>query len=145
MKLLVFDDHYVAARPNIERRYFRPEKLGEFHDGTEQLQLYTSYFYDPTVGKYRLYYEAPIPGLGTEARILKLYEADSAEALLGGQAEYLLIFREVTQSDTAEIAVDAEGNCRVLASNAACTAALQEGKLRITLDKPRAYALIQLQ
>ena len=86
MKLLFFDDHYVAARPNIERRYFRPEKLGEFHDGTDQLQLYTSYFYDPTVGKYRLYYEAPIPGLGTEVRTLKLYEADSAEALLGGQA-----------------------------------------------------------
>ena len=63
----------------------------------------------------------------------------------GGKAEYLLIFREVTQNETAEIAVDAEGTCKVLASNAACTAVLQEGKLKITLDKPRAYALLQLQ
>jgi len=71
-KLCFFDDYYVAARPKTVRRTFAPQKLGEFHDAAALLQLYTSFFYDPSVNRFRLYYEAPIPGKGTEVRRLFL-------------------------------------------------------------------------
>ena len=86
-KLPFFDDYYVAARPKTERRAFSPQRLGEFHDGDALLQLYTSFFFDPYVNKYRLYYEAPIPGKGTEVRALKLAEGDSIEDFLSGRTE----------------------------------------------------------
>lgn len=90
-KLCFFDDYYVAARPNTERRIFAPQKRGEFHDGDALLQLYTSFFYDPYVKKYRLYYEAPIPGTGTEIRMLKLAEADCIDDIISGKAEISVI------------------------------------------------------
>ena len=90
-KLCFFDDYYVAARPKTERRIFSPVKRGEFHDGDALLQLYTSFFYDPYVKKFRLYYEAPIPDMGTEIRMLKLAEADSVDDLIAGRAEISVV------------------------------------------------------
>ncbi len=86
-KLVFFDDFWIAARPGTERRSYSPVKLGEFHDAEASLQIYTSFFYDPSVGKYRLYYEVPIPNRGTEIRILKLAEADRVEDFLTGKVE----------------------------------------------------------
>lgn len=86
-KLPFFDDYYVAARPKTERRVFSPERLGEFHDVDALLQLYTSFFFDPYVNKYRLYYESPIKGKGTEVRALKLAMCDSIDELLSGKVE----------------------------------------------------------
>jgi len=83
-KLCFFDDYYVAARPKTVRRTFAPQKLGEFHDAAALLQLYTSFFYDPSVNRFRLYYEAPIPGKGTEVRRLFLAEAAQVSDFLSG-------------------------------------------------------------
>ena len=85
-KICLFDDFYVAARPGTVRRFFKPQKLGEFGDG-DLLQTYTSFFYDTNVGKYRLYYEVPVSEKSTEIRKLLMAEAESVEALIGGNAE----------------------------------------------------------
>lgn len=85
-KLCFFDDYYVASRPATVRRYFRPEKIGEFHDEQASLQLYTSFFYDTVRKKYRLYYEKPTGPESTEIRSLMLAEADRAEDLTAGRA-----------------------------------------------------------
>jgi len=88
-RLCFFDDYYIAARPGTVRRMFRPQKLGEFHDGTDRLQTYTSFFFDPRVEKYRLYYEVPKRGTGTEVRELILAEADCVEDLINQKAELI--------------------------------------------------------
>ena len=85
-KLCFFDDYYLASRPATTRRYFRPEKIGEFCDDGASLQLYTSFFYDTVRKKYRLYYEKPTDHRSTEIRSLMLAEADSAEDLVAGRA-----------------------------------------------------------
>lgn len=90
-KLCFFDDYYVAARPKTERKIFAPAKRGEFHDSDALLQLYTSFFYDPYVKKFRLYYEAPIPGKGTEIRMLKIAEAESVDDFISGKAEISVV------------------------------------------------------
>ena len=90
-KLCFFDDYYIAARPGTVRRLFQPKKLGEFFDGTNRLQTYTSFFYDPNVKKYRLYYEVPKNQASTEIRELVLAQADSVESLINGKAELIPI------------------------------------------------------
>lgn len=90
-KLCFFDDNYIAARPGTVRRTFSPSKLGEFHDDSASLQLYTSFFYDPFVNKYRLYYEVPIEGKGTEIRMLKLAEGDSADDFITGKVSTVTV------------------------------------------------------
>ncbi|MBQ9797781.1 MAG: hypothetical protein IJW50_08685 [Clostridia bacterium] len=90
-KLCFFDDYYIAARPGTVRRRFQPKKLGEFYDGTDRLQTYTSFFYDHKAGKYRLYYEVPKSGAGTEVRELILAQADRVEDFTSGKAELLSI------------------------------------------------------
>lgn len=85
-KLCFFDDYYIAARPGTVRRTFQPKRLGEFLDGTDRLQTYTSFFFDKRVGKYRLYYEVPKQGFGTEVRELILAEASRVEDFMSGLA-----------------------------------------------------------
>ena len=86
-KLCFFDDYYIASRPGTLRRYFQPQKLGLFEDPEARLQTYTSFFYDPLVKKFRLYYEIPSPAYqGTEIRSLMLAEADTVEEFLQGTA-----------------------------------------------------------
>jgi len=84
-KLCFFDDYYIAARPGTVRRFFQANRMGEFCDGTERLQTYTSFFYDARVGKYRLYYEVPKSTKSTEIRELILAEADRVEDFLEGR------------------------------------------------------------
>ena len=88
-KLCFFDDSYIAARPGTVRRRFHPQKLGEFFDGTDRLQTYTSFFYDERAGKYRLYYEVPMQDAGTEVRELVLAQADRVEDFTNGGAELI--------------------------------------------------------
>lgn len=90
-KLCFFDDYYIAARPGTIRRRFQPKKLGEFMDGTDRLQTYTSFFFDPNVKKYRLYYEVPKNQQSTEIRELILAQADSVEDITNGKAELIPI------------------------------------------------------
>ena len=90
-KLCFFDDYYIAARPGTVRRRFRPKKLGEFFDGTDRLQTYTSFFFDARVGKYRLYYEVPKTPDHTEIRELILAQADCVEDFTNGKAELIPI------------------------------------------------------
>ena len=90
-KLCFFDDYYIAARPGTVRRRFHPKKLGEFFDGTDRLQTYTSFFFDARVGKYRLYYEVPKSDRSTEIRELLLAEAERPEDFTNGNAELIPI------------------------------------------------------
>ena len=84
-KLCFFDDFFVAARPGVKRRYFQAKKLGNFEDPDALFQLYTSFFYDDRVNKYRLYYEKPLPQYNdTEVRTLMLAEGDSVEDFIAG-------------------------------------------------------------
>lgn len=60
-------------------------------------------------------------------------------------AEYLLVFREATQRETAVFALPGcGGQVQVLASNAQVQAQAKDGVVQVTLSKPRAYALIQI-
>ena len=86
-KLCFFDDYYIAARPGTKRRTFKPQKFGEFSDNNASLQLYTSFFYDTLSSKYRLYYEVPASGKGTEVRVLKLAEADCVKDFIEGKVK----------------------------------------------------------
>ena len=86
-KLCFFDDNYLAARPGVTRRFFHPERLGGFEDPDASLQTYTSFFFDPLVKKFRLYYEIPDPKFGgTEIRKLMLAEGERVEDFLTGRA-----------------------------------------------------------
>ena len=87
-KLCFFDDYFIAARPGTVRRTFQPTKIGDFHDGTERLQTYTSFFYDERAGKYRLYYEVPMSEASTEIRELILAEGDRVEDFVEGRVTY---------------------------------------------------------
>lgn len=86
-KLCFFDDYYIASRMGITRRYFHPDKMGEFSDNNASQQIYTSFFFDTSVNKYRLYYEKPTDKYGnTECRTLMLAEGDTVESFVDGTA-----------------------------------------------------------
>ena len=84
-KICFFDDYFIASRQGTLRRYFRPEKIGELDDKGYQFQLYSSFFYDKKVGKYRAYYEVPSPNFNDlEIRDVRLAEADTPEDFVKG-------------------------------------------------------------
>ncbi len=85
IKLCFFDDFYIAARPGVTRRYFKAEKIGDFIDPDAMIQTYTSFFFDESVNKFRLYYEKPIEEYNdTEIRMLMLAEGDCVEDFTSG-------------------------------------------------------------
>ena len=85
-KIFLYDDFYVASRPGTVRRYFKPERIGEYLDG-DLLQTYTTFFYDTRVGKYRLYYEVPKSQKSTEIRKLLMAEGDTVEDFVTGNVK----------------------------------------------------------
>ena len=85
-KLCFFDDFYIASRVGTLKRNFRPQKVGEYFDGNPPFMLYTSFFFDERINKFRLYYESQLPGQkSSEVRRLMLVEAENAEDIWEGR------------------------------------------------------------
>ena len=63
-----------------------------------------------------------------------------------GNAEYLLIFRELTDSDEAKIKapIPKGASAQLLATNSTGGVRLDEGEISIRLDNPRSYAFIRV-
>lgn len=84
-----------------------------------------------------------------DADIVPIGERPSGRSLTGfsvraKECEYLLLFREVTDSAVMEISSDA-GRITVLASNTAPQATCADGKIRVTLPEERSYAFIRVE
>ena len=62
-----------------------------------------------------------------------------------GAPKYLLLFREVTENDTATISAPVKAcNTKLLASNADVKIDVTDGLIRATFSKQRAYAFVSL-
>lgn len=63
-----------------------------------------------------------------------------------GKAEYLLLFREVTDRDSAifEVSVDKTAKAEVLISNADAKVEVMDGAVRVQFSKERGYAFVKL-
>lgn len=62
-----------------------------------------------------------------------------------GRAKYLLLFREVTENESAVIKTSTEAvETKILACNADARVSVENGYTEISLAKPRAYALVEL-
>lgn len=72
MKLNFFDDYWVDFRPGTTRRWFHPEYVSAPVDNMG----FSSVFYDPQVGKYRLYHDAMCDPENERKRGLKLLESE---------------------------------------------------------------------
>ncbi len=67
-------------------------------------------------------------------------------ASVDGRVKYVLMFREVTDKDTAMIEASVtEGEVEILASNAEAEIKLFNGALQVRLSKPRAYVFARIQ
>ena len=95
VKLTFFDDYYVDARPGTHRRWFAPELYCQLPTTLG----YGSMFYDPGVGKYRLYYETMRDMANDDDRVLKLLESDDLQA-----------FTPVLADDGSDVIVDYNGH-----------------------------------
>jgi hypothetical protein len=64
----------------------------------------------------------------------------------GTRAEYLLLFREVTDSDTGVIKapITAKDKAELLASNSKGGIKLRDGSIELTLDSPRSYVFMHI-
>lgn len=64
----------------------------------------------------------------------------------GTRAEYLLLFREVTDSDTGIIKapITAKDKAELLASNSKGGIKLRDGSIELTLDSPRSYVFMHI-
>ena len=63
----------------------------------------------------------------------------------GERAEYLLLFREVTDGDTFEFSAPVNGGTpEILASNGTVSVELSHGTVRATFSKPRCYAFVKI-
>ena len=88
----------------------------------------------------------------SSADVLPIGERPSGTSLTGfyvskdGRHEYLLVFREYTDRDTAELEIPAE-KCKaeVLCSNAKVKVKIANKKATVFFSKPRAYAFIKLK
>ena len=66
-------------------------------------------------------------------------------AVKGREHSYLLLFREVTERDTLELDLGNDVELlRTVISNAEVSASVCNGRASVTLSKPRAYALIEV-
>ena len=74
IKLTFFDDYWVDARPGTRRRWLAPE----LHCRVPSTLGYASLFFDPRVGKYRLYYETLLDMANDDLRVLKLLESEDS-------------------------------------------------------------------
>ena len=62
-----------------------------------------------------------------------------------GKADYLLLFREVTDKENAVIPASVKAsNAKVLVSNSECEIEVLDGEIRVGFSNPRSYALIKL-
>ena len=95
IKLTFFDDYWVDHRPGTTRRWFAPE----FHCQVPSTLGYASVFYDPTVEKYRLYYETLRDMANDDDRVLKLLESDDLQT-----------FTQVLAEDGSDVIVDYNGH-----------------------------------
>lgn len=63
----------------------------------------------------------------------------------GEKAEYLLLFREVTDGDIFEFSAPVNGGTpEILASNGTVSVELSHGTVRATFSKPRCYAFVKI-
>ena len=95
IKLTFFDDYWVDARPGTRRRWFAPE----LHCRVPSTLGYASLFFDPRVGKYRLYYETLLDMANDDLRVLKLLESED-----------LKTFAQVRTEDGSDVIVDYNGH-----------------------------------
>lgn len=91
IKLPLFDDYWVDARPGTRRRWFAPELICL----PPTTLGYASMFYDPTVGKYRLYYETITDMSHDDDRVLKLLETED-----------MVHFTQITTDNGSDVIVD---------------------------------------
>lgn len=75
-KLSLFDDFWIDFRPGTIRRWYSPHIVGSYRDTDFMNSTYTSAFYDPNVGKYRMYYEVTPDPAVDEVRYLALALSD---------------------------------------------------------------------
>ena len=95
IKLTFFDDYWVDYRPGTTRRWFAPE----CYSRVPSTLGYGSMFYDPAVGKYKLYYETLRDMANDDDRVLKLLESDD-----------LRTFTQVLADDGSDVIVDYNGH-----------------------------------
>ena len=95
IKLTFFDDYWVAARPGTTRRWFAPE----LYSRVPSTIGYGSLFYDPRVGKYRLYYETLLDMANDDSRVLKLLESEDLQT-----------FTQVLTEDGSDVILDYHGH-----------------------------------
>ena len=86
-----------------------------------------------------------------KADVLPVGERPDGRAITGfyasvdGKPEYLLLFREVTDRDTAQIPVPVKScNAEVLISNADVKVKVEDGFVKASFSKDKAYAFIKL-
>lgn len=97
IKLTFFDDYWVDHRPGTARRWFTPEP----YSLPPTTLGYGALFFDPTVGKYRLYYETVKDLSNDDDRVLKLLESEDLKS-----------FTQVLADDGSDVIVDYEGHIR---------------------------------
>ena len=86
-----------------------------------------------------------------KADVMPIGERPNGRSLTGfyvsadGKPEYLLVFRECTDRDTAVLDIPTDGcDAKVLYSNADADVKIENGRAVVTLSKERAYAFIKL-
>ena len=94
IKLTFFDDYWVDHRPGTVRRWFAPELFSL----PPTTLGYGALFFDPSVGKYRLYYETLKDMSNDDDRVLKLLESED-----------LKTFTQVLADDGSDVIVDYDG------------------------------------
>ena len=82
--------------------------------------------------------------LGNTA-VIPYEECLTGFAVKGREHSYLLLFREVTERDTLELDLGNDVELlRTVISNAEVSASVCNGRASVTLSKPRAYALLEM-
>lgn len=87
----------------------------------------------------------------SKADVLPIGEKPSGRSFTGfyadsNEGKYLLLFREVTDNDSAVITAPvAAGDVEILAANADAKVTLEDGQIRVSLSKPRAYVFVKIK